>query len=264
MVAGQPELHHHGGHTGVQALHDEAGLTRLIVSSYQAVSGGGINAVHELSEQLAKTVDRAAELFTFDGSAVNFRPLRVPGAHRVQRDPVAVQDRRRRVARDGRRAEVRGRRRARSSACPTSRSRRRVSGCRCSPATRHRWWAEFERPISPERATEVLAAAPEWSWPSISRGAPLMAAGRDVSYVGRIRRAHGGFQRTGLLRRPATTCARAPPSTSCRSPKRCATGAPRTAPAQPPGDGRRSRRAVRNVGAFPVRFYVGEMISLRA
>src|ERR1700729_2416999 len=54
-------------------LRDEAGLTRLIVSSYQAVSGGGIPAVRELAEQLAKTADRAADL-TFDGAAVDFPP----------------------------------------------------------------------------------------------------------------------------------------------------------------------------------------------
>src|SRR5580658_10523366 len=48
-------------------LHDEAGLTRLVVSTYQAVSGGGVDAVRELQEQLSKTVDRAADL-TFDGS----------------------------------------------------------------------------------------------------------------------------------------------------------------------------------------------------
>src|ERR1700677_2642242 len=68
-----------------KALHDEAGLTRLIVSSYQAVSGGGIDAVRELAEQLAKTVDRAADL-TFDGRAVDYPPSNVypvPIAHNV-------------------------------------------------------------------------------------------------------------------------------------------------------------------------------------
>src|SRR6202050_2487023 len=59
-----------------KALHDEAGLTRLIVASYQAVSGGGIDAVRELSEQLAKTADRAGDL-TFGGSAVEYPPLSV-------------------------------------------------------------------------------------------------------------------------------------------------------------------------------------------
>ena len=69
----------------LKPLHDEAGLTRLIVSSYQAVSGGGVDAVRELAEQLAKTADRAADL-TFDGSAVDYPPRSVypvPIAHNV-------------------------------------------------------------------------------------------------------------------------------------------------------------------------------------
>ena len=90
----------------LKPLHDEAGLTRLIVSSYQAVSGGGVDAVRELAEQLSKTVDRAADL-TFDGSAVDYPPRSVypvPIAHNVI--PAAVHDRRRRLAGDGRGAEV--------------------------------------------------------------------------------------------------------------------------------------------------------------
>jgi aspartate-semialdehyde dehydrogenase len=49
--------------------------------------------------------------------------------------------------------------------------------------------AEFERPISVERATEVLAGAPGVELAELPT--PLMAAGRDVSYVGRIRQAQG-------------------------------------------------------------------------
>jgi len=49
--------------------------------------------------------------------------------------------------------------------------------------------AEFERPISPERAAEVLRTAPGVELAELPT--PLMAAGRDVSYVGRIRRAQG-------------------------------------------------------------------------
>src|ERR1700728_1612815 len=67
----------------LKPLHDEAGLTRLIVSSYQAVSGGGDQAGRELSEQLAKTVEGAAEL-TYDGAAIEFPPRSVypvPIAH---------------------------------------------------------------------------------------------------------------------------------------------------------------------------------------
>src|SRR6202046_4117 len=60
----------------LKPLDDEAGLTRLVVSTYQAVSGGGIEAVRELQEQLSKTADRASDL-TFDGSAVDFPPRSV-------------------------------------------------------------------------------------------------------------------------------------------------------------------------------------------
>ncbi len=52
----------------LKPLHDEARLTRLVVATYQAVSGGGLPAVQELAEQLAKTADRAQDL-TFDGAA---------------------------------------------------------------------------------------------------------------------------------------------------------------------------------------------------
>ncbi len=69
----------------LKALHDEGGLRRLVVSTYQAVSGGGVDAVRELAEQLSKTVDQAADL-TFDGSSVHFPALSVypvPIAHNV-------------------------------------------------------------------------------------------------------------------------------------------------------------------------------------
>src|ERR687893_128785 len=52
-------------------LHREAGLERLIVSTYQATSGAGLSGSAELDEQARKVVDRAAEL-TFDGRAVEF------------------------------------------------------------------------------------------------------------------------------------------------------------------------------------------------
>ena len=55
----------------LKPLDDEAGLRRLVVATYQAVSGGGVDAVRELAEQLAKTADRASDL-TFDGSSVDF------------------------------------------------------------------------------------------------------------------------------------------------------------------------------------------------
>src|ERR1700722_11433020 len=69
----------------LKPLHDEAGLRRLVVATYQAVSGGGGDAVRGLAEQLSKTVDQAADL-TFDGSSVHYPALSVypvPIAHNV-------------------------------------------------------------------------------------------------------------------------------------------------------------------------------------
>src|SRR6204780_4522090 len=69
----------------LKPLHDAAGLNRLIISTYQAVSGGGVEAVRELAEQLAKTVDRAQDL-TFSGTAVDYPPRSVypaPIAHNL-------------------------------------------------------------------------------------------------------------------------------------------------------------------------------------
>ena len=56
-------------------LHRAAGLCTLVVSTYQAVSGGGLDGVAELDEQARKVVDRAAEL-THDGKAVEYPPHR--------------------------------------------------------------------------------------------------------------------------------------------------------------------------------------------
>jgi aspartate-semialdehyde dehydrogenase len=170
----------------LKPLHDEAGLNRLVVSSYQAVSGGGVDAVRELAEQLAKTVDRASDL-TFDGSAVDFPPRSVypaPIAHNViplqfniVDDGSLETDEEQKYRNEARKildiADL-----AVTATCV------RVPVFTGHSAT---IVCEFERPITPERATEVLRTAPGVELAEIPT--PLMAAGRDVSYVGRIRRA---------------------------------------------------------------------------
>src|SRR4029077_18083305 len=55
----------------LKPLHAEAGLRRVIVSTYQSVSGAGLKGVDELAEQVAKVGEQSASL-TFDGSAVEF------------------------------------------------------------------------------------------------------------------------------------------------------------------------------------------------
>ena len=56
--------------------------------------------------------------------------------------------------------------------------------------------AEFRRPLSVERATELLAAAPGVELVDIPT--PLDAAGRDPTYVGRLRVDHGVPDGRGL------------------------------------------------------------------
>jgi aspartate-semialdehyde dehydrogenase len=169
-------------------LHDAAGLNRLIVSTYQAVSGGGVEAVRELAEQLAKTVDRAQDL-TFDGGALDYPPSSVypvPIAHNVIPLQFKIVD-------DGS-LETDEEQKYRNEC-------RKILGlpdlavtCTCVRVpvfTGHSAAivAEFDRDLSVEAATEVLAAAPGVVVTELPT--PLMAAGGDVSYVGRLRRAEG-------------------------------------------------------------------------
>ena len=53
----------------LRPLHAEAGLTSMVVSTYQAVSGSGLAGVAELHEQTSKVVQNADRL-TNSGSAV--------------------------------------------------------------------------------------------------------------------------------------------------------------------------------------------------
>ena len=55
----------------LRPLHEEAGLTRLIVSSYQAVSGSGLAGVEELASQTRAVVSHAEQL-VHNGSALTY------------------------------------------------------------------------------------------------------------------------------------------------------------------------------------------------
>jgi aspartate-semialdehyde dehydrogenase len=143
----------------LKPLHDEAGLTRLIASTYQAVSGGGLAGVDELDKQARQVVDRAAEL-THDGEPSSSRPGEVRQADRVQRAAV----RRLATSTTARSRPTRSRssatRAARSSTSPSL----AVSGTcvRVPVFTGHSLSinAEFERPISVERALRAARRAP--------------------------------------------------------------------------------------------------------
>ena len=166
-------------------LHREAGLVRIVVSTYQAVSGAGAAGVAELEEQLAKTADRAVAL-TFDGNAIEYPPPAVfgaPVAHNVL--PVAG-----RLLDDGSEETNEEQKLRDESRKILAIPELAVSGTcvRVPVFTGHSLSinAEFSRPLSPARARELLAEAPGVQLCDLPM--PLAAAGRDDTLVGRVRR----------------------------------------------------------------------------
>lgn len=168
----------------LRPLHEEAGLAALVVSTYQAVSGSGVAGVAELQDQAAKVVDGASAL-AHDGSAVEFpeprvyrRPIAfnvVPLAGAIVEDGSNETDEEQKLRHESR--KILG--------IPAL----KVAGTcvRVPVFSGHSLQinARFERPISPERAVELLTGAPGVELSDIPT--PLQAAGRDPSYVGRIR-----------------------------------------------------------------------------
>jgi len=166
-------------------LHREAGLRRLIVSSYQAVSGSGLAGVEELTSQINAAVTQDFPGLTHDGSAITLpapvkyvRPIAfnvIPMAGSVVTDGSLETDEEQKLRNESR--KILG--------IPDL----LVSGTcvRVPVFTGHSLAinAEFDRPISPERATEILASAAGVEMSEVPT--PLQAAGADASFVGRIR-----------------------------------------------------------------------------
>ncbi|GLF93679.1 aspartate-semialdehyde dehydrogenase [Streptomyces yaizuensis] len=168
----------------LKPLAAEAGLTALVATTYQAVSGSGVAGVAELDGQVKQTVGRAAEL-THDGSAVDFPEPAVyartiafnvlPLAGNLLDDGSYETDEERKLRNESRKI--------------LELPELKVSGTcvRVPVFTGHSLQvnARFERPVSVERAYELLAGAPGVELSEIPT--PLQAAGKDASYVGRIR-----------------------------------------------------------------------------
>jgi aspartate-semialdehyde dehydrogenase len=168
----------------LKPLHDEAGLQRLVVSTYQAVSGSGLAGVEELDKQVRQVFDRAADL-THDGAAVSFpepvkyvRPIAfnvVPLAGSVVSDGSFETDEEQKLRNESR--KILG--------IPSL----LVSGTcvRVPVFSGHSLSinAEFASPLSVERALSLLGAAPGVVVTDVPN--PLQAAGVDPSFVGRLR-----------------------------------------------------------------------------
>ncbi|MCO8274842.1 aspartate-semialdehyde dehydrogenase [Actinoplanes sp. TRM 88003] len=168
----------------LRPLHDEAGLLAMVATTYQAVSGAGLAGVSELDEQVKKVSDRATEL-THDGSAVEFpapRSFAKPIAFNVL--PLAGK-----IVDDGREETDEEQKLRNESRKILDIPSLLVSGTcvRVPVFTGHSLQinARFARPLSPARVRELLAVAPGVELSDVPT--PLEAAGRDPSYVGRIR-----------------------------------------------------------------------------
>jgi aspartate-semialdehyde dehydrogenase len=165
-------------------LHREAGLKALVVSTYQAVSGGGLAGVSELDEQAKKVVDQAAGL-TFDGGAVDFpapQKFAAPIAFNVL--PLAGS-----IVDDGLEETDEEQKLRNESRKILDIPDLLVSGTcvRVPVFTGHSLSinASFERPISPDLARQILGYAPGVELADVP--SPQMAAGADPTFVGRIR-----------------------------------------------------------------------------
>jgi len=174
----------------LKPLHEAAGLKRIVASTYQAVSGGGVEGVQVLAEQIEAGADGCAGLAR-DNAAVdlgevkkwavpigfNVVPLNyVLGEEGYTEEELKLRDESRKILEIPDLA---------------------VSGTcvRVPVFTGHSLSmnVEFERPLPVETALELLRAAPGVVVSDVPN--PLEATGQDPVYVGRVRRdpgvAHG-------------------------------------------------------------------------
>ncbi|WP_409427547.1 aspartate-semialdehyde dehydrogenase [Mycobacterium sp. SMC-11] len=179
----------------LKPLHDEAGLTRLIVSTYQAVSGSGLAGVQELATQVRAVVDGAEQL-VHDGSAVDF-PAPDKYVAPIAFNVVALAGS---LVDDGSGETDEDQKLRYESRKILGVPELLVSGTcvRVPVFTGHSLSinAEFARPLSPQRAAEILADAPGVTLTDVPT--PLAAAGADDSLVGRIRVDPGAPDGRGL------------------------------------------------------------------
>lgn len=181
----------------LRPLHAEAGLRRLVVSTYQAVSGSGLAGVEELEGQVRRAVSQDITALAHDGSAVDFpAPSKyvrtiafdvIPLAGSIVDDGSYETDEEQKLRNESRKIlEI-----------PDL----LVSGTcvRVPVFTGHSLSinAEFDRPISVEQATKLLSEAAGVELSEVPT--PLQAAGADPSYVGRLRQDPGVPDGRGLV-----------------------------------------------------------------
>lgn len=179
----------------LKPLHDAAGLRRLIVATYQAVSGSGVKGVQALADQTAAALDPAR--LALDGTAVPFgdpapyaKPIAfnvVPLAGALVDDDSGETDEEQKLRNESRRILH----------IPDL----LVAGtCVRVPVFSGHSLAvhvEFAEELSVTRATGLLATAPGVVLAEVPN--PREAAGTDLSQVGRIRADQSAPEGHGLV-----------------------------------------------------------------
>ncbi|WP_053384723.1 aspartate-semialdehyde dehydrogenase [Leucobacter celer] len=182
----------------MKALDAEAGLERLVVTTFQAVSGSGLVGARELAGQAVAAVEAGGiEQLVHDGSAIDFPAPQVytktiafdvlPLAGSIVDDGEGETDEEKKLRNESRKI--------------LELPELRVAGTcvRVPVFTGHSLSinAEFARPVSADRAREVLAEAPGVELSDVPT--PLEAAGKDPSFVGRIREDQSAPEGRGLV-----------------------------------------------------------------
>jgi len=180
----------------LKVLHAESGLERLIVSTYQAVSGAGLVGGEELYAQTKAAIDQDPRSLVHDGSSVSFGEPEafpktiafdvIPQAGNFVDDGLFETDEEQKLRNESRKI--------------LELPELLVSGIcvRVPVFTGHSLAinAEFASALSVARAKELLADAPGVVLTDVPT--PLFAAGKDPSYVGRIRQDEGVPNGRGL------------------------------------------------------------------
>ncbi|EWS79506.1 aspartate-semialdehyde dehydrogenase [Brachybacterium phenoliresistens] len=180
----------------LKVLHNAAGLQRLKVATYQAVSGSGLAGVEELVGQV-RTVAPGIEGLATDGSAVEFPAPAVysqPIAFNVLAhagnfvdDGSGETDEEQKLRHESR--KILG-----IPALAVAGTCVRVPVLTGHAVAIH---AEFDRPLSAEEARRLLDGAPGVILEDVP--SPLRAAGRDGTFVGRIRQDQSVPEGRGLV-----------------------------------------------------------------
>lgn len=182
----------------LKALDAEAGLERLVITTFQAVSGSGLVGATELENQITAGVESGnLQNLVTDGESVALpdpevyvKPIAfnvLPMAGSVVDDGEGETDEEKKLRNESRKI--------------LELPNLLVAGTcvRVPVFTGHSLsiHAEFSRDITPERAQEVLANAPGVALSDVPT--PLEAAGKDASFVGRIRQDQSAPAGRGLV-----------------------------------------------------------------